>query len=144
MAEPDPEIVWRLRLSAPPREVFELLATDPGRAAFWAERSVQDGDRLTLHFPGGEVLESRILESREPRRFALTYFGGSRVTFDLRSAGSGTDLRLRETDLPAGGVEENRAGWVSVLLNLKARADHGVDLRNHDASVTWARGYVDN
>jgi hypothetical protein len=36
------------------------------------------------------------------------------------------------------------AGWVSVLLGLKAAADHGVDLRNHDAARTWSQGYCDN
>jgi hypothetical protein len=39
---------------------------------------------------------------------------------------------------------EVRAGWVSVLLALKAAADFGVDLRNHDAARTWAQGYCDN
>ena len=39
---------------------------------------------------------------------------------------------------------ENRAGWVSVLLGLKAWADFGVDLRTHDAARSWAAGFVDN
>jgi hypothetical protein len=36
------------------------------------------------------------------------------------------------------------AGWVSVLLALKAAADFGIDLRNHDPARTWNKGYVDN
>jgi len=40
--------------------------------------------------------------------------------------------------------EGRESFWVSVLMNLKARADHGVDLRNHDPARTWTKGYVDN
>jgi uncharacterized protein YndB with AHSA1/START domain len=138
------EIVWRLRFRAAPEVVFDLLATDEGRGSFWAEGTEQEGDRVRFRFPNGETLESRVLESIRPTRFSLTYFGGSTVSFELRPAGSGTDLCLREANVPAAEHEENRAGWVSVLLTLKARADHGVDLRNHDPERTWSAGYVDN
>lgn len=33
---------------------------------------------------------------------------------------------------------------VSVLLALKAAADFGVDLRNHDRERTWRKGYAHN
>lgn len=144
MAYRAPEIVWRLRLSAPPAEVFALLSTDGGRGSFWAESTEQSGDRIRFLFPNGDRLESRVLVSEPPARFSLTYFGGSRVTFDLRPHGAGCDLRLRETGLASAELERNRAGWVSVLLALKARADHGVDLRNHDHEACWDGGYVDN
>ena len=38
---------------------------------------------------------------------------------------------------------EVHAGWLNVLLPLKAWIAHGVDLRNHDPGRTWAQGYVD-
>lgn len=138
------DIVWRLRLEAPPPAVFEILATDRGRASFWAERSVQTGDEVTFHFPNGEALTSRISGVEPPRRLSFTYFGGSTVTFELRPAGSGTDLCLRESGVSPESLEQNRAGWVSVLMNLKAQADHRVDLRNHDPGCCWDGGYVDN
>jgi hypothetical protein len=47
-------------------------------------------------------------------------------------------------DVPDEWHAEVNAGWVSVLLALKAAADHGVDLRNHDAARTWSQGYCDN
>jgi hypothetical protein len=37
----------------------------------------------------------------------------------------------------------NLAGWVSVLLALKAAVDFGVDLRNSDPARRWEDGYVD-
>jgi hypothetical protein len=52
----------------------------------------------------------------------------------------GTDLTL----VADGDDAETRAGWVSVLLALKAASDFGVDVRNHDARRTWSQGYCDN
>lgn len=144
MSDKPTEIVYRLRLKTSPQKVFALLATDQGRGAFWAERTEQRDDEITFYFPNGEELLSRVLESTPPTRFSLTYFNDSIVTLDLRERAGGTDLRLRETSSSASDQCENRAGWVSVLLNLKAQADHGIDLRNHDPQRTWSAGYVDN
>ena len=36
------------------------------------------------------------------------------------------------------------AGWVSVLMAMKAYVDHGVDLRNHNENRVWSNGYADN
>ena len=46
--------------------------------------------------------------------------------------------------MPGDWEAENRAGWVSVLLTLKAAADFGVDLRNHDPTRTWDQDFADN
>ena len=134
----------RMRLRSSPEKVFALLTTDAGRQSFWAERSEQRGDTLTLRFPNGEVLHSRIAESRAPARFALSYFGGSALGFDLLPVDGGTDLTLTESGIQPGSLRENHAGWVSVLMALKARADHGIELRNHAPGCTWSEGYVDN
>jgi hypothetical protein len=86
-----------------------------------------------------------VLERDPPRRFSVEYFGGSYLTFDLRDDGAGgTDLILTEAGVSPGDWPENNAGWVSVLLALKATVDFGVDLRNHDPGRNWDQGYVDN
>jgi hypothetical protein len=46
--------------------------------------------------------------------------------------------------VPEADRMEVVAGWVSVLMALKATADYGVDLRNHDLGRSWEQGYVDN
>lgn len=144
------ELRYRLRLRAAPGEVFALLATAEGRARFWAEAAPDeadpDGGRLIVfRFPDGSRLRSRVLELEPGRRVALEYFGGSRVEFVLDDAeGGGTELTLTESGLSAADREENAAGWVSVLLALKAAADFGIDLRNHDPRRTWREGYVEN
>jgi hypothetical protein len=69
---------------------------------------------------------------------------GSRATFELQpEEGGGTLLTLTETGVPPGEWAENRAGWVAVLLALKAAADFRVDLRNRDPARGWEQGYVD-
>jgi uncharacterized protein YndB with AHSA1/START domain len=143
----DRPIVWRVHLRSAPERVFVFLATDEGRAQFWAERSRAqlDGAAFDLEFPNGQRVTCRVLAHEPPRQFAVEYFGGSRAEFVLAGDGrGGTDLTLTETGVSAAEWPENHAGWVSVLLALKAACDHGVDLRAHDAQRTWDQRYVEN
>jgi len=142
---PDP-ICWRLHLASPPAEVYGALATTPGRESFWAiSAPAVDHERsIEFRFPNGQHLLSTVIEAAAPRRFCLTYFGGSTVSFELMAAESGgTDLTLTKSGGPADECLENFAGWVAVLLALKTMLDFGVDLRNHDPSRTWDAGFVD-
>ena len=144
MNEHNRSLTWRLSLRASIADVFALLATDRGRESFWVERSTSRGDFIVLEFPSGQQLECLVFEQRPPIRFVLSYFEDTELRFELSAEGSGTAITLRERGLSAEHFAENRAGWVSVLLNLKARADFGIDLRNHDRERTWAQGYPDN
>ena len=133
------DVCWRIRLRSAPDLVFELLATDAGRVRFWVRESSSRGPETRLVFTDGTSLRCEVLEFDAPRRFALTYFEGSRVDFELEPNGEGTDLTVREAGAPA----DNVPGWVSVLMNLKAVADFGVDLRHGDPRSGWGEGYVD-
>lgn len=136
-------ILWRLHTASRPERIWELLTTDAGRESFWAERSHGDGDRFRLSFLMGIEEECRVLEAVAPRRFAFTYFG-SRVLFELAPDGEGgTDLILTNSDVPDEDYEQMLPGWLNVLFPLKAAADFGVDLRNHDPRRTWRERYVD-
>jgi uncharacterized protein YndB with AHSA1/START domain len=137
-------ILWRLHTSSPPERIWEMLTTDAGRESFWAERSRTIGPELfTLSFSMGVEAECRILEAAAPARFAFTYFG-TRVLIELASDGKGgTDLTLTNSEVPPEDYEEMLPGWLNVLLPLKAAADFGIDLRNHDGARTWREGYVD-
>jgi hypothetical protein len=132
-------IRWRLHLAAPPDEVRAVLATDGGRARFWAESAVARDGAIEFCFPNGWTYTGRVLAD-EPTCFEVEYFG-SPARFELASdGGGGTDLTLTHDD----DHPDVRPGWVSVLLALKAAADFGADLRNHDPERTWDQGYVDN
>jgi uncharacterized protein YndB with AHSA1/START domain len=134
-------IEWRIHLSSSPERVYELLASAEGRASFWAESAPERGGHIEFSFPGGLEWHGRILAAEPPHRFALRYYGGTEARFVLADDGAGgCDLTLTDTADDA----ETRAGWVSVLLALKAAADYGVDLRNHDPARTWETGYADN
>ena len=135
----------RLHLNASPEAVHGFLSTDDGRARSWAESAKEGYGVIEFRFVNGIVQQSRILENRPPSRFAVTHSGGSVVTFDLAADGSaGTDPVLTEVRVPSGSWEENHAGWVSVLLALKAAVDFRADLRNHDPGCTWDQGFADN
>ena len=138
-------IEWRIRLRSPPREVFTALTLPDRMQLYWAEAVEIHEGTVEMVFPNGVRQRCRILERTAPHRFALEYFGGSIATFELSEDGSGgTDLRLSVSSVAAEQREEDRAGWISVLLCLKAAVDHGIDLRNHDRGRTWDQGYVDN
>jgi hypothetical protein len=136
------DIVWRLRLTSPPEHVFDIVATDEGRARFWAEETHEVLGVVHFRFLNGTTEQSPILVRDRPRRFAIRYFGAE-TTFELASdANGGCDLTLIARGVPAAEWEEVHAGWVSVLMTLKAAADHDIDLRSHDPQRSWDQGYV--
>lgn len=144
--QPEPGVIrWRLHLRASPEQVYALLATAAGRARFWAESAAEHDGAIDFVFPGGQTWRGRILAQQPPDRFSVEYYGGSRATFDLAADGAGgTDLTLTDAGVPEADRAEVTAGWVSVLLALKAAADFSVDLRNHDPARAWDAGFVDN
>lgn len=140
MTEP---FCWKVSLASPIERVFSALATDEGRAAFWAERTVDRGDEIDFYFSDGQTSRAEILGQTAPKRFSIRYFGSVTI-FDLRADGVGTDLTVSVSETPEGDWLDSYAGWVSVLMNLKSVLDFGADLRNHHQDRTWASGYVDN
>jgi uncharacterized protein YndB with AHSA1/START domain len=137
--QPDSDrIVWRVHIDAPIERVYDALSTDAGRAGFWAESAIERRGVIRFVFPDGSEYASRVLHAERPHEFALEYFGSS-VTFRLSGA---TDVEL--IDLRTADRTEVTAGWVSVLLQLKASVQFGVDLRNHDPARSWEAGFVEN
>jgi uncharacterized protein YndB with AHSA1/START domain len=138
-------ITWRIHLAASSADVYRMLVTDDGRSRFWAESAIETDGAIVFQFPNGASWRGRILDSKSDRLFRLEYYGGTVVTFALDSDGaSGTILTLTDDGVPGEYKAEVTAGWVSVLLALKAATDFDVDLRNHDPNRTWDQGYADN
>jgi uncharacterized protein YndB with AHSA1/START domain len=138
-------IRWKLHLKSPPQQVYEFLSTNKGRASFWAESALEQDGVIHFVFPNQAEWKGRILENKPPHRFKVEYYGGSITTFGLMPDGlGGTDLTLMDEGIPTEDRSEVVAGWVSVLMALKANVDFGVDLRNHDPERTWNEGYVEN
>jgi uncharacterized protein YndB with AHSA1/START domain len=142
----DPNLIhWKLHLRSSPQKVYELLSTGKGRASFWAESATEQDGMIHFVFPNQAEWKGRILENDPPHRFKVEYYGGSITTFHLEPDGSGgTDLTLTDQGVPEEDRTEVIAGWVSVLMMLKAGVDFGIDLRNHDPRRTWDEGFVEN
>jgi uncharacterized protein YndB with AHSA1/START domain len=137
-------IRWKMHFKSPREEVFQALATDVGRARFWGESAPEVDGRITFNFVDHPPVSGRVLKNEPPRLFAVEYFDAV-VEFSLHDDGSGgTDLALVSTGVPESNRVEIIAGWVSVLMAMKAAVDFGVDLRNHDESRAWNSGYADN
>jgi hypothetical protein len=138
-------IRWRLHLRSSPQAVYQKLSTDEGRASFWAESSVEQDGVIHFVFPNQAEWTGRILEKTLPYKFKVEYYGGSLTSFELKPDGSGgTDLTLTDRGVLEEDKTEVIAGWVSILMALKASVDFGIDLRNHDLKRTWDEGYVEN
>ena len=138
-------VTWRVHLTSAPGSVYGMLATDEGRARFWAESAEERDGKIAFRFPNGVRWQGAVLEREPPARFSVEYYGGSTATFELTDDGhGGTDLTLTDAGVGIGDEADVRAGWVSVLLALKAAVDFDVDVRNHDPDRTWDQGFVDN
>ncbi len=137
-------IQYSLHFASAPPAVYRALATDEGRAGYWAESVIETDGELHYVFLNGIENRGSILESIEAERFRVLYFGMD-VTFTLQPDGhDGTDMQMRCEGVPDNDKVEITAGWVSWLLAMKASVDFGVDLRNHDPKRTWFDGYADN
>ncbi len=137
-------IKWKLYLSSPREKVFDFLNTPEGRAAFWAESAEEENGFVVFKFVNGMSYRGKVLSTIEPSKFEVDYFY-SRTSFRLeKSDDGGTNLSLVCTGVKESDYEEMHAGWISVLMALKAAADFNIDLRNHDPKRCWDQGYVDN
>ena len=137
-------IRWKMHFNSPREKVYDALATDSGRASYWAESAPEDAGQITFHILNYEPFSGRILRREPSRAFAFEYFG-TIVEFTLEDdSRGGTDLSLVATEVDESMRMEMVAGWISVLMAMKAAVDHGVDLRNHDPARSWVQGYVDN
>jgi uncharacterized protein YndB with AHSA1/START domain len=141
---PADAVTVKVHLQTSPARVYEALATPEGRSSFWATSAEERDDTISFRFSNGMELQSRVLEREPGRRYAVTYFGDSVARFSLTpDHAGGTDLELTETGIHPDWWAEHRAGWVSVLLTLKAAVDFGVDLRNPHPGRDWDAGYAD-
>ncbi len=137
-------IFWKISLRSDKEKVYQMISTDLGREKFLCEKSVQYDGQIRLSFPNRVSYTCKYFREEENVSFILDYFN-SEVVFKLKENSDGsTDLYLENTQVPSDEYDEVNAGWVSVLMNLKAVVDHNVDLRNHDGSKTWDQGYADN
>ena len=138
-------IRWKLHLNSSPETVYQALSTDTGRASFWAESAEEKDGIIHFVFPNQAEWQGKILEKDPPRKYKVEYYGGSITTFELDWDGAnGTDMTLTDEGVPQADRTEVIAGWLSVLMALKASVDFGVDLRNHDLQRTWDEGFVEN
>jgi uncharacterized protein YndB with AHSA1/START domain len=141
----EPGVVrWRMHFRSPPSKVFDARASEAGRARYWAESAPEVDGVITFHILSYEPFSGRVLSRKEPSLFKIEYFG-TIVELSLASDGAGgTDLSLVASQVDESIRMEMVAGWVSVLMAMKAAVDHDVDLRNHDRSRAWSNGYADN
>ena len=135
-------VCWRIHCAAPPSRAFLALINPEEQAKYWCERSTHSRAGYVQEFIDGTIAECQVVQRRDAELLVIRYFS-SLVEFKLEPAGTGTDLTLTATEIPPEEWLEVYAGWLNVLLPLKAWLDYGVDIRNHDPSRTWRQRFVD-
>lgn len=134
---------WQVYIKARKSEVYKYLTEDNLRERFWVEKSETNGHNVVFQFPNGVTTVCNFLSQTPDTQVKLTYFD-TLVEFDLQELESGTVLKLSNTGISDTDYEEILAGWVSVLLSLKAAVQFNVDIRNHDARRCWDQRFVEN
>jgi uncharacterized protein YndB with AHSA1/START domain len=135
-------IRWKIALRSPPERVYQALSTEAGRQAFWALEAGERDGVIHFRFPNGWTGESKILRAEPPNLFEIDYFGMP-TRFEIEPVDEGAALTVIAEGVPDHDWDDVHAGWVSVLLILKASVDFGIDLRNGDPSRSWDAGFVD-
>ncbi len=136
-------IEWRLLLKTDPTTVFQFINSVQGRESFWAESALEADGFINFTFINGQEYQSQILVRNEPTEFRIEYFD-TIVSMHFRPCEGGTELHLINTNVPEEEFADMYAGWVSVLMALKASVDYNIDLRNHDNQHSWDQKFVEN
>ena len=110
--QPDPErIIWRLHLKSSPSSVYAMLATDEGRARFWAVSAIERNGVIDFQFPNGMTWKGQLLEKVPGKLYKVQYIGGSVTTFSLLpDEAGGTVLVLTDDGVPERDRTEVTAG----------------------------------
>ena len=138
------QIIWKVHFSSAIEQVYTALTTDKGRKTYWAEATKEKDGFIEFTFFNYPIIKSKIIAQKPPELFKIEYFE-TEVTFKLAATADGeTDLTLINIVPDEALKQEVTAGWVSVLLAMKAAVDFGIDLRNHHPERTWDNGYLDN
>jgi hypothetical protein len=123
-ASKTPIITWKIHLRSAPEAVYRMLATKEGRSRFWADAAEEEQGVIHFRFSNGQQLEAPRAGEDAPGTLSAELLRRQRR--DLRAAG-GREGRYgphaERTRCPTQEYEQNRAGWVSVLLMLKAAVD---------------------
>src|SRR5918912_1514130 len=109
-------IEWRLHLSSLPERVYAYLATDEGRAAFWAESAVEREGVIDFVFPDGTRWSGDVIAADPPERFSVVYYGGN-------GGGVHADVRRRRGLRPRSHGHRRRRGNAGRLGVGAARAE---------------------
>ena len=138
------KIEWKVHFASTIEKVYEFLTTDEGRGKFWAEETTEQDGFVEFRILNYPKYRAKIIEKSPQKIFKLEYFGTD-VSFELKETDdNGTDLHLTALTANENVKQAMTAGWVSVLMAMKAAVDFGVDLRNHNLERVWENGYLDN
>ena len=126
------EIRLEVEVPGTPEQVWDAVATGPGITSWFVPAQI-DGERLSLEFGPGAVVENRVTASERPHRFV--YEGESKGDVsacewlvEARSGGTCVVRFIQDGFEPGSSWEEDfdglSSGWPLFLFNLRLYLTH--------------------
>ena len=140
-----PEEVFRAWATSGGLESFFIKAArftacgdaDDGRLARTSDETAQPGDSYVFDFVHDFHLEGTVLDVASPHRFEFTFGGPMRICIEIDTIADGrTRCVLTQHGIPTDEADRPfshmncRSCWIYFLMALKARLDHGIELRD--------------
>lgn len=123
MSQLDPTLTREIEIRAERATVFSFLTDSQRFAQWWGAGSSIDarvGGALRIVYPGGVVVEGRVLEIQPPERIVFSYgyasgqpvpAGSTRVTLAFEAIADGTRVRLEHAFADAATRDLHVPGW---------------------------------
>lgn len=140
-ADRDPDYVYVIYISAPPQKIWDALTDNKTERGWWAgtlqDSTFKVGDPIVFRRNGKVDLHGEILEREEPHRLVYTFHvegpgpvhdeGPSIVTYEIKSSGDITMLKVTHSNFPKGSVSRQGVehGWPAIFSSLKTVLEGG-------------------
>lgn len=140
-AEREPDYVYVIYIVASPQKIWDALTDPVTERAWWAgtrqESTFQVGNPIVFRRSGKVDLRGEILESNPPNRLVYTFHlegpgplhdeGPSIVTYEIKTSGGSTMLKVVHSNFPKGSVSRQGVehGWPAIFSGLKTVLEGG-------------------
>jgi uncharacterized protein YndB with AHSA1/START domain/DNA-binding transcriptional ArsR family regulator len=127
-----PDYVYVTYIHSTPEQVWHALTDAELTAQYWGHRNVSDWEpgspwqHVRADGSGISDIDGEVLEVDRPRRLAITFGEGTRVTFTIEPYQEIVRLTVLHENIPdQANYDALSGGWPAVFANLKSLLETG-------------------
>jgi uncharacterized protein YndB with AHSA1/START domain/DNA-binding transcriptional ArsR family regulator len=139
-----PDYVYVTYIQSTPEQVWHALTDEDLTAEYWGHRNVSDWQpgspwqHVRTDGSGISDIDGEVLEADPPRRLAITFGEGTRVTFTIEPHQDIVRLTVLHENIPdQENYDALSGGWPAVMANLKSLLETGKPL----SQAPWEMDY---